>query len=146
MSLSAAYLPHGNQREPIEYTPEASRRARGIPVWAALRSLGKGGLADLIERTCRHAQRFAAGLQDAGFQILNDVVINQVLVSFGDAETTQKIITAIQKDGTCWCGDTVWQGQTAMRISVSSWATTSEDVEQSLAAIVRIAREHIKEK
>jgi glutamate/tyrosine decarboxylase-like PLP-dependent enzyme len=146
MSLSAAYLPHGNQREPIEYTPEASRRARGIPVWAALRSLGKGGLADLIERTCRHAKRFATGLEKAGFQILNDVMINQVLVSFGDAETTQKVITAIQEDGTCWCGGTVWQGQTAMRISVSSWATTDEDVEQSLAAIVRIAREKIKEK
>ena len=146
MSLSAAYLPRGDQREPIEYTPEASRRARGIPVWATLRSLGKGGLADLVERTCRHAERFAAGLHEAGFHILNDVVINQVLVSFGDPETTQKIISAIQKDGTCWCGGTVWQGQTAMRISVSSWATTDEDVEKSLAAIIRIARKHIKDK
>jgi glutamate/tyrosine decarboxylase-like PLP-dependent enzyme len=146
MTLTAAYLPHDHQREPIEYTPEASRRARGIPIWAALRSLGKRGVADLIERTCRHAARFAAGLHDAGYQILNDVVINQVLVSFGDAETTQKIITAIQTDGTCWCGGTVWQGQTAMRISVSSWATTEEDVERSLAAIIRIARENTKRK
>lgn len=142
MTVSAAYLPQGDKREPMEYTPEASRRARGIPIWAALRSLGKQGLADLVERTCRHAARFAAGLHDAGYQILNDIVINQVLVSFGDAETTQKIITAIQKDGTCWCGGTVWQGQTAMRISVSSWATTEEDVERSLAAIIRIAREN----
>lgn len=144
MTVSAAYLQQGEQREPIEYTPEASRRARGIPIWAALRSLGKRGLADLIERTCHHARRFAVGLEDAGFQILNDVVINQVMVSFGDAETTQKIISAIQEDGTCWCGGTVWQGQTAMRISVSSWATTGEDVERSLAAIIRIARQTTK--
>ena len=100
------------------------------------------GLADLIERTCRHAKRFADGLAEAGFQILNDVIINQVLVSFGDAEKTRRIITAIQIDGTCWCGETVWQGHTAMRISVSSWATTEEDVESSLAAMIRIAREH----
>jgi glutamate/tyrosine decarboxylase-like PLP-dependent enzyme len=146
MTVSAAYLPQGEQREPIEYTPEASRRARGIPIWAALRSLGKQGLSDLIERTCRHAAHFAAGLHDAGFQILNDVVINQVLVSFGDAETTQRIIAAVQKDGTCWCGGTVWQGKTAMRISVSSWATTEEDVERSLAAIIRIARKITNDK
>lgn len=142
MSFSAAYLPHEHGREPMDYTPEASRRARGIPIWAALRSLGKQGVADLIERTCRHAARFAEGLQAAGFQILNDVVINQVLVSFGDAETTQKVISAVQTDGTCWCGGTVWQGKTAMRISVSSWATTEEDVERSLAAIIRVAKEN----
>lgn len=144
MSLTAAYLPHGQQREPIDFTPEASRRARGIPIWAALRSLGKRGVADLVERTCRYAKRFAEGLETAGFQILNEVVINQVLVSFGNEETTLKIIAAIQTDGTCWCGGTVWQGQTAMRISVSSWATNESDVETSLAAIIRIAGENIK--
>jgi len=142
MSFTAAYLTQEYRREPMDYTPEASRRARGVVVWAALRSLGRDGLADLVERTCRHAKRFAEGLSAAGFQILNDVVLNQVLVSFGDAEKTRRVITAIQIDGTCWCGETVWQGHTAMRISVSSWATTADDVERSLAAMIRIAREN----
>src|SRR5262249_61609919 len=92
------------------------------------------------ERTCRHATRFADGLRAAGYTILNDVVLNQVLVSFGDADTTNRVIAAIQEDGTCWCGGTVWQGRAAMRISVSSWATTEDDVEQSLAAMLRVAR------
>jgi glutamate/tyrosine decarboxylase-like PLP-dependent enzyme len=139
MSLSAAYLPTGSSREPMHYTPEASRRARGVEVWAALRSLGRAGLADLIERTCRHAERFAKGFREAGYRVLNDVDINQVLVSFGDEETTRRVIAGIQEDGTCWCGGTVWQGQPAMRISVSSWATTEDDVERSLAAMLRVA-------
>jgi glutamate/tyrosine decarboxylase-like PLP-dependent enzyme len=139
MSLSAAYLPMGDSREPMHYTPEASRRARGVEVWAALRSLGRAGLADLIESTCRHAERFATGFREAGYRVLNDVVINQVLVYFGDEETTRRVIAGIQEDGTCWCGGTVWQGQPAMRISVSSWATTEDDVERSLAAMLRIA-------
>jgi glutamate/tyrosine decarboxylase-like PLP-dependent enzyme len=110
-------------------------------VWAALRTLGRAGLADLVERTCRHATRFAERLSGAGYTILNDVVLNQVLVSFGDAETTQRVITAIQEDGTCWCGITRWQGHTAMRISVSSWATTEEDVDRSVEAMLRAARQ-----
>jgi threonine aldolase len=93
----------------------------------------------MIERCCRHATRFAEGLREAGHEVLNEVQLNQVLVSFGDAERTQKIIEAVQKDGTCWCGGTVWHGRPAMRISVSSWATTEADVEQSLEAICRIA-------
>jgi glutamate/tyrosine decarboxylase-like PLP-dependent enzyme len=141
MSLTADYLPQAYKREPLDYTPEASRRARGVAVWAALRSLGRIGLADLVERTCLHAARVAEGLRAAGHSVLNDVVINQVLVSFGDDETTRKVIAAIQADGTCWCGGTVWHGQAAMRISVSSWATTAADVERSLAAILRIARD-----
>jgi len=104
--------------------------------------LGKKGLSDMIERNCRQAFLFSSGLQKAGLNILNDVVLNQVLVSCGDAETTQQIISAIQQEGTCWCGGTVWQGQPAIRISVSSWATTDTDVERSLAAIVRIAKNH----
>jgi glutamate/tyrosine decarboxylase-like PLP-dependent enzyme len=139
MSVSAAYLPTGDVREPIHYTPEGSRRARGIEVWAALRSLGRQGLAAMIERNCRQAARFAEGLTEAGYRVLNDVVINQTLVSFGDEETTRRVIAGIQSDGTCWCGGTVWQGQTAVRISVSSWATTDEDVERSLEAMLRIA-------
>jgi glutamate/tyrosine decarboxylase-like PLP-dependent enzyme len=140
MSISAAYLPAGATREPYDYTPESSRRARGVEVWAALRSLGRAGMAELVERTCHHAQHFAAGLRAAGYQVLNDVVLNQVLVSFGDPATTRNTIAAIQQDGTCWVGGTVWQGKTAMRISVSSWATTEADVERSLEAMIRAAR------
>jgi glutamate/tyrosine decarboxylase-like PLP-dependent enzyme len=137
---TAAYLVHGEQREPHHHTPEASRRARGIEVWAALRSLGRSGLEEMIERTCRHASRFAEGLQAAGYEILNDVALNQVLVSFGDDETTRRVIAAIQQDGTCWCGGTVWHGRAVMRISVSSWATRDEDVDRSLAAMIHCAR------
>ena len=136
---AAAYLLTGQAREPAYCTPEASRRARGVEIWAALRSLGQSGLAEMIERTCRYAGRFAEGLKAAGYAILNDVIINQVLVSFGSAEKTNCVIRGVQEDGTCWCGGTVWQGHTAMRISVSSWATTEDDVERSLAAILRVA-------
>ena len=145
MSVNAAYLAQGETREPFHYTPDFSRRARGAEVWAALRSLGREGLADLIERTCRHAARFAEGLRDAGYEVINDVALNQALVSFGDAETTRRVIAAIQEEGTCWCGGTVWQGQTAMRISVSSWATTDEDVERSLEAMIRVAATYAKQ-
>ncbi len=144
MTATAAYLDPSARREPLYHTPDSSRRARGIELWATLKSLGKSGLADLIERTCAHAQKFAAGLRDAGFAVLNDVVINQVLVSFGTLEQTREVIRRVQEDGTCWCGGTVWQGKTAMRISVSSWATTEADVEKSLAAIVRIARQAVE--
>jgi glutamate/tyrosine decarboxylase-like PLP-dependent enzyme len=139
MRTTAAYLPEGETREPAHYTPELSRRARGVEVWAALRSLGRAGLADLIERNCRQATRFAEGLRAAGHRVLNDVVLNQVLVSFGDAEKTRRVVAAIQADGTCWCGGTVWQGQTATRISVCSWATTDDDVARSLGAMLRAA-------
>ncbi len=137
MTMAAAYLQTTGEREPAFYTPEASRRARGVEIWATLRTLGRSGLAELIERDCRLATRFAEGLRDAGFEILNDVVLNQVLVSFGDAAQTRRVITAVQEDGTCWCGGTVWQGRAAMRISVSSWATTEADVDLSLKAILR---------
>jgi glutamate/tyrosine decarboxylase-like PLP-dependent enzyme len=141
MSVSAAYLIQGPTREPAQFTPELSRRARGVEVWAALRSLGRQGLAELIERNCRQAARFAEGLRAAGAEILNEVVLNQVLVSFGSDERTQRAIAALQADGTCWCGSTVWQGRAAMRISVSSWATTDADVEQSLEAMIKVKNE-----
>lgn len=140
MTMTAAYLEGGALREPMYHAPEASRRARGVELWAALKSLGREGLCSLIERTCSFAQRFAEGFRAAGFEVLNDVVINQVLVSFGNADVTQKVIRAVQEDGTCWCGGTAWQGKSAMRVSVSSWATTKADVELSLEAIVRVAR------
>lgn len=139
MSVTAAYLPQGEHREPSQYTPELSRRARGVEIWAALRSLGRRGLSDLIEENCRLAGRFAVELQRGGGEILNEVVLNQVLVSFGDADRTRQVIERVQQDGSCWCGPTVWQGHTAMRISVSSWATRDEDVDLSVAAILRAA-------
>jgi glutamate/tyrosine decarboxylase-like PLP-dependent enzyme len=137
MSLTAAYLPQGEHREPSQYTPELSRRARGVEIWAALKSLGRASLADLIERTCRLSRRFADALRQGGCEILNEVVLNQVLVSFGDAARTRQVIERVQRDGVCWCGPTEWQGRTAMRISVSSWATRDEDVERSVASILR---------
>jgi glutamate/tyrosine decarboxylase-like PLP-dependent enzyme len=141
MSIEAAYLVHGEQREPSHYNPELSRRARGVELWAGLRSLGQSGIAEIVERTSTHARKFAAGLKAAGYQILNDVVINQVLVSFGTPEKTLRTVERLQQEGTCWCGSTVWQGQTAMRISVSSWATTKTDVDLSLAAMLKAARD-----
>jgi len=141
MTISAAYLQPGTRREPANQTPDASRRARAVELWAALKSLGRQGLAELVDRTCAHARRFEAGLRDAGYEVLNDVVINQLLVSFGPADTTLEVMRRVQEEGTCWCGGTVWQGKTAMRISVSSWATSEEDVEKSLAAILGIARQ-----
>ena len=141
MAVTAEYLPTSSpNRNPSDFTPELSRRGRGIEVWAALRGLGRQGVSEMIERNCRQARRFAEGLQKAGYRILNDVVLNQVLVSFGDPETTLKVISEIQSDGACWCGGTVWQGQAAMRISVCSWATTDADVECSLEAMIRIAK------
>jgi|WetSurMetagenome_2_1015567.scaffolds.fasta_scaffold71301_2 glutamate/tyrosine decarboxylase-like PLP-dependent enzyme len=141
LTFSAPYLTPGQRREPSHYTPELSRRARGVELWATLRSLGRSGLIDLIDRTCAHAKKFGEGLRASGFEVLNDVVINQVLVSFGDPAFTRAVIAEIQRDGTCWCGGTEWQGRTAMRISVSSWATTDHDVEASLAAIRRSAEQ-----
>lgn len=139
LSMTAAYLSGGDERQPYHYTPESSRRARGVEIWAALASLGRSGLADLVDRCCRFARRFAEGFREAGYEVLNDVELNQVLVSFGDDATTRRVIEAIQKDGTCWCGSSLWQGRAAMRVSVSSWATTEEDVERSLKAMIRVA-------
>lgn len=142
MAITAEYLPmETTERNPADFTPELSRRARGIEVWAALRTLGCSGVAAMIDRNCAQARRFAAGLAAAGFEILNEVVLNQVLVAFGNADRTKRVIEALQREGTCWAGITVWQGRTAMRISVSSWATTDADVERSLEAMVRVARE-----
>jgi glutamate/tyrosine decarboxylase-like PLP-dependent enzyme len=140
MAITAEYLPtESRERNPSDFTPELSRRARGVEVWMALRTLGRSGVAKLIEGACAHATRFADGLRSAGFSVLNDVVLNQVLVQFGEPGMTERVIAEIQRDGTCWCGGTVWQGKTAMRISVCSWATTTRDVEESLEAMLRAA-------
>jgi glutamate/tyrosine decarboxylase-like PLP-dependent enzyme len=141
MSSSAAYLIEGETRDPHLFVPEMSRRARAIEIWAALRSLGRDGLAGMIDRSCDQARRFAEALAAAGHAVLNEVVLNQVLVSFGSPEVTRQVIARVQEEGTCWCGGTVWQGKTAMRISVSSWATTDDDVARSLDAILRCAAE-----
>jgi glutamate/tyrosine decarboxylase-like PLP-dependent enzyme len=141
MSMSASYLAEGKRRDPFYYVPELSRRARGIEIWAALRSLGKNGLRDLINRNCEYAKIFAKRLQRTSVKILNEIVLNQILVSFGDSDFTNRIIKRIQEDGTCWCGGTVWQNQTAMRISISSWKTTEKDIIESADAIIRIINE-----
>jgi glutamate/tyrosine decarboxylase-like PLP-dependent enzyme len=140
MSISADYLP-SDTKNPTDYVLEMSRRSRGVDVWAVLRSLGKRGLAEMVERHCRLAARFADAFRNAGYKVLNEVVLNQVLVSFGTPETTRRIVARIQADGTCWCGPTVWQGQTAMRVSVINWSTTDADVDRSVDVILRIARD-----
>jgi glutamate/tyrosine decarboxylase-like PLP-dependent enzyme len=148
LTLPAHYIQETrSERDPREFTPEESRRARGVPVYAALATLGAAGLRDLVERCCRHARRMAAALgAHAQIRILNDVVLNQVLVQCvprsGDwdaaGEFTQQVVDAVQRDGTCWLGSTVWQGRRAMRISISNWSTTEEDIDRSAAAILAV--------
>ena len=139
MSASADYLP-GAAAEAMGISPESSQRARGIEVWATLATLGRDGVAALVHNSCLLARRFADGMQAAGFDVLNDVVLNQVLVSFGSAEQTDAVIAAVQQDGTCWCGPTTWHGIRAMRVSVSGWSTTADDIDHSVAAVVACAR------
>ena len=143
MSLPAPYIvATGNERDPHEFVPEESRRARSVPVYAAVRSLGRQGLTELVERNCRQARRFGEALATAGYEVLNEIVLNQVLVSFGTPEQTRSTVAAIQEEGTCWCSGTVWKGRTAMRISVCNWSTTDADVERSVEAILRAASKH----
>lgn len=137
----AGYLPPEGGYEAMHHTPQSSQRARQIEIWAVLRSLGRSGVADLVDRCCAHASATAAGLREAGLEVVNDVVLNQVLVRAGTDELTSRWIKAIQEDGTCWCGPTSWQGRTAMRVSVSGWSTTKADVDVSLEAMVRCARQ-----
>jgi glutamate/tyrosine decarboxylase-like PLP-dependent enzyme len=146
MARSASYLQRSDtDRDNYEWTPEFSRRARGFPVYAALRSLGRRGLAEMIERCCAHARLFGELLSAApGVSVVNEVVLNQVLVRFeppsatpeaGDA-WTREVIARVQRDGTCWLSGTVWRGRALMRISVCNWSTTTEDVRRSAAAIL----------
>lgn len=141
MSISGAYLLASEQRDQIDYSPDSSRRARAVDVWAALKSLGKAGLAELIDRNCRQAVRLADGMRRNNIEVLNNVVLNQVIAAFGDAERTRRVIASIQNTGTCWAGATDWQGRTAMRISVSAWATTDADIDCSLDAILQAHRD-----
>jgi glutamate/tyrosine decarboxylase-like PLP-dependent enzyme len=133
------------ERDPRAFTPDESRRARALPMYAALRTLGRDGVAALVDRCCALARHMAQRLSGhAGVRVLNDVVLNQVLVQFmppdGDEEAaatlTQRVIAAVQEDGTCWAGGTKWHGQTAMRISICNWSTTADDIDRSAAAIL----------
>jgi glutamate/tyrosine decarboxylase-like PLP-dependent enzyme len=146
MRVTASYLVQdedGRRRDDVDWTPEFSRRARGFAVYAAIRSLGREGIAELVDRCCAHARRFAAALEAGGAEILNDVVLNQVLVRFGDGERTRAVIARVQEDGTCWLSGTEWNGEHAMRISVSNWRTTADDVDRSVEAILACARDTV---
>jgi glutamate/tyrosine decarboxylase-like PLP-dependent enzyme len=136
MRSTAAYLPETGERDPMSFTPQTSQRARGAEVWATLAFLGRDGLADLVGRTVALARRFASALRQGGAQVMNEVRLNQVVVSFGDERTTEAVIAAVQREGTCWCGPTTWHGRRAMRISVSNWSTTEADIDVSAAAVL----------
>jgi glutamate/tyrosine decarboxylase-like PLP-dependent enzyme len=142
MSVQASYLVHadeGGPRDQMDWTPEFSRRARGFPIYAAIRSLGRTGIADMVERCCEHARRFAELLSEGGAEVLNEIVLNQVLVRFGDDARTDAALERVVEDGTCFLSGTTFRGMRAMRVSVSNWQTTDEDVERSASAILRAA-------
>ena len=139
-AAAAGYLPPDAGFEAMHHTPQSSQRARQVEVWAVLRTLGRQGVIGLIARTCRHAQTMAAYLSQAGLEVLNDVVLNQVLVRAATDDQTLALVAAVQQDGTCWSGPTVWQHRPAMRISISGWATTAEDIKQSADAIIAAAQ------
>jgi len=141
MRAGAAYLPAGNDRDPMSLSPQASQRARGAEVWAVLAALGRDGVAEMVARHVALAKRFAAGLTAGGAKVLNEVQLNQVVVSFGDTSPTDAVVAAVQRGGTCWCGPTTWQGERGMRVSVSNWATTDADVDRSVAAILDAMRQ-----
>jgi glutamate/tyrosine decarboxylase-like PLP-dependent enzyme len=134
MGVAASYLPDEAGREPIAHVPESSRRARAMPVYAALRQLGRDGLAELVERNCALARRAADGLRALGAEIVNEVVLNQVLVRFDDDEATRAAVAAVQRSGEAWLGGTVWEGRSAIRVSVSNWSTTEADIDRLIAA------------
>ncbi|MCE5233884.1 MAG: aminotransferase class V-fold PLP-dependent enzyme [Mizugakiibacter sp.] len=144
MTSAAAYLIQtgGAERDAVDWVPEFSRRARGVPVYATLRTLGREGVEALVDRCCARARQIAGILAaEAGVRVLNDVVLNQVLVRFGDDDAiTRDVVTGVQRDGTCWLSGTTWHGMAAMRVSVSNWATSEDDAARSAAAIVRVFR------
>jgi glutamate/tyrosine decarboxylase-like PLP-dependent enzyme len=144
MGTRASYLvqaDEGGPRDQLDWNPEFSRRARGFAVYAALRSLGRSGVAALVERSCAHARRFADGLARLPrSEVLNDVVLNQVLLRFGDDAETEAVLAGVQASGEAWMSGTIWQGRRAIRVSVSNWATTDEDVDRTLAAFAAAAR------
>jgi len=143
MSMKASYLQRGNDEERIgmDWVPESSRRSRVLPLYALFRVLGRNGIADIVRRNCALARRLADRLSKVpGVTILNDIVLNQVLVQFTDDETTRRVIAAVQAEGTCWAGGAFWQNQQVMRVSVSNWSTTEEDIDRSADAMIRCFR------
>jgi glutamate/tyrosine decarboxylase-like PLP-dependent enzyme len=141
MRSDASYLPAGAERDPMQFTPGSSQRARGAEVWAVLAALGRDGVSRLVAGHVALARRFASGLADGGLQVLNEVRLNQVVAACDDARATQEMIAALQREGTCWCGPTTWRGRRAMRISISNWATTQADVDRSVVAVLAAANQ-----
>lgn len=140
MGYNAAYLVGAGGATLGDLVLDSSRRARGFSTWAAIQELGRFGIADMIERSCALARRFAATLGEGGAEIHNEVVLNQVLVGFGSDARTEAVIKGVQEEGTCWLGGTTWRGKRLIRISVSNWSTTEEDVDRSASAILQVAR------
>jgi glutamate/tyrosine decarboxylase-like PLP-dependent enzyme len=140
MRAEASYLPRTAEREPMMFTPQSSQRARGAEVWAVLAALGRDGVSRLVAGHAALARRFASGLVAGGLRVLNEVRLNQVVVACANPAATDEMITALQREGTCWCGPTTWRGRRGMRISVSNWATTESDVDRSVAAILAAAQ------
>ena len=140
MQATASYILYSDKRDGMHYTPEMSRRARVVELWATLKALGKDGVEELVDRLCEYAGQFADLLRQQGFRILNDVVFNQVLVACDTPEQTKATLDNIQVSWECWCGGALWNGEPVIRISVCSWATTSEDVERSVAAFIKARR------
>jgi glutamate/tyrosine decarboxylase-like PLP-dependent enzyme len=140
MSGEASYLPPGSGRDPLDWSQDASRRARGFALYAAMRALGRQGVADLVDRCCDLAARFATRIDGrAGLTVRNDVVLNQVVVDAGDADRAGRLIEGVQAEGTCWVGPTIWRGRPGLRLSVSNWSTTAADIDRSADAIVAVA-------
>jgi glutamate/tyrosine decarboxylase-like PLP-dependent enzyme len=141
MRSEASYLPPGATRDPMHFTPQLSQRARGAEVWAVLAALGRDGVARLVGGHVALARRFASGLAAGGLDILNEVRLNQVVAAYGDADVTDRMTAALQREGTCWCGPTTWRGRRAMRISISNWATTQADIDRSVTAVITAAQQ-----
>jgi glutamate/tyrosine decarboxylase-like PLP-dependent enzyme len=137
LQASGAYLNYTDQREPLLYGPEMSKRSRAIELWATMKYLGKSGIDEMITGFHLRAKQLAAGLAPVGFNILNEVVFNQVLVRCDSDEATQKVLAYAQQSGECWMGGSTWQGQAAIRISVCSWRTSAADIEQTIAVLKR---------
>jgi len=136
MQATGSYIQYGQRRDGMLTTPDMSRRARAVTLWATLKALGRGGVGEMVDTLCARAVQFAERLSAEKFRVLNDVVFNQVLVACDTPDETRATLEAIQRSGECWCGPTVWNNAPAIRISICSWATTKEDVERSVRAFV----------
>ncbi len=141
---SGDYIHYSDQRDPMLYTPEMSRRARGVELWATMKFLGRNGIEALVDRLCHNAKNFSQQIVQQGFTLLNEVVFNQVLICCEEEKITKAVLDNIQSEGTCWCGSTTWNGKTAIRVSICSWATTAEDITLSVQAFARARKKYKK--